>query len=153
MQLKAALVLLATMLATAAECAPVAAPAPEASPNPSFGESIGLVKKANTCGHSEFRNRTTGSSPLVSDCEVLRSNIAGDGRWTFTSFTPNKELARFGSCRFVVNANFQGSAVVGNEDIRDVIRDSIAMFQSNGRVGAEGNMECTGNDVWWEIKP
>ena len=42
---------------------------------------------------------------------------------------------------------------VGNEDVGDLVRDSINLFQQNGLVGAQGDMGCerffgTSNVEW-----
>ncbi|KAK4182421.1 putative necrosis-inducing factor-domain-containing protein, partial [Podospora australis] len=100
-----------------------------------------LAKRANHCGGSSFQGETTGGSPSVNDCNTLRNNIAGDGTWTQAGGF--RELAKYGDCKFVIH-NYANNNLfyVGNEDIRDIIRDSINQFQSGGRVGATGEMPC-----------
>jgi hypothetical protein len=37
---------------------------------------------------------------------------------------------------------------IGNEDVRDLIRDSIAKFSWQGKVGAGGRIEYNGGVTW-----
>jgi hypothetical protein len=40
---------------------------------------------------------------------------------------------------------------MGNEDVRDLIYDSISRFQWQGKVGASGNTTCKGMGVTWGL--
>jgi len=126
----AAIALLAT-LGLAAPTSPV-----PASENP-------LVKRVNDCGGSTFENQSSGGSPTVADCRRLHDNIAGDGTWISNPNT-QRTLATYGTCAFGVDNTGLGIARIGNEDIRDLIRDSINRFQWNNLVGAKGRMTCQG---------
>jgi len=82
-------------------------------------------------------------SPSVADCERLSRNIAGDGSWKVNLYDGWRKLATYGSCAFsAVSPWGELGGWVGNEDIRDLIRDSIRMWARNGKVGAHGEMEC-----------
>jgi hypothetical protein len=119
-----------------------------------------LAKRTNKCGDSTFNGETSGGSPLVSDCEVLRNNIVGDGSWRISTFDYERDVASYGTCKFVVQAPVSSWSFVGNEDIRDIIRDSISRFASDGRVGARGLMNCEPGSAtssqaqltWWWIR-
>jgi hypothetical protein len=58
----------------------------------------------------------------------------------------HRRIASFGTCAFGLKGSGGGSASVvqiGNEDIMDIIRDSIARgFTFEGKVGAKGRMTC-----------
>ncbi|KAK4171041.1 putative necrosis-inducing factor-domain-containing protein [Triangularia setosa] len=102
-----------------------------------------LLKRANHCGASSFVGETSGGSPNAYDCMRLHDNIAGDGTWTRGQGI--FELAKWGNCKFIVE-NLGGYLYnIGNEDIRDLIRDSVNAFQRDGRVGATGVTDCA---IW-----
>ena len=69
--------------------------------------------------------------------------------------TSQHQLAQYGTCAFGVDAHggiaSKGAFYVGNEDVRDVIVDSIARFQwdDNGeeKVGTRGVMRCQPNGI------
>jgi hypothetical protein len=101
-----------------------------------------LQKRWGFCGTSSFENQGSEASPRVTDCEQLSRNIAGDGSWHITS-AGWRTLATYGSCAFGAQAREAYVVNVGNEDIRDLIRDSINMFRRHdGKVGSKGMMEC-----------
>ncbi|KAF4464653.1 hypothetical protein FALBO_8509 [Fusarium albosuccineum] len=138
MHFKFTVALLAATLAMTAESAPV-------SPNPSSSEVIGLVKRENLCGDSSFENQTSGASPRVVDCQQLNYNIRNGGTWFVGG--SQRQLASYGDCAFGARVN-AGPACwarwVGNQDIIDLINDSIARYGGNGLVGAKGEMKCNG---------
>jgi hypothetical protein len=104
------------------------------------------VKRTNDCGDSTFENQSSGASPLVSDCQQLVANIAGDGSW---SYRPSfKTIATFGTCAFGIAGGFPLPYSIGNEDVRDLITDSITRFQWEGKVGAKGSADGCGD---WAI--
>lgn len=102
------------------------------------GDSVDL------CRESSFENQDSSASPLISDCLQIATNIAEGGQWSVTSGAQH-QLVQFGTCAFGVQGCC-GDAFfyVGNQDIIDIIHDSIARFGSNGIVGAKGQMKCTG---------
>jgi hypothetical protein len=152
MQLLKNITALGLLLATTAvKAAPVASPVDssvnEASPSVLFIEkrdaSIGY------CGKSTFENRTSGGSPRVDDCLQIARNIAGGGTWTVPGDTQH-QLVQYGTCAFGTQHDWKfGGGTgpiykVGNEDIIDLINDSVNRFQWNGLVGAKGSMVCKG---------
>ncbi|KAK3984561.1 putative necrosis-inducing factor-domain-containing protein [Cladorrhinum sp. PSN332] len=122
------------------------------SPNPTTEVTTKLKKRWGFCGHSTFENRSSGGSPWINDCWVLHNNIAGDGRWGIWGLGW-RTLATYGSCAFGVEAiQMPDSFIfVGNEDIRDLIRDSIARFSWNGRVGSYGETDCGTTETHWGV--
>jgi hypothetical protein len=53
----------------------------------------------------------------------------------------------WGTCAFGVTVNPDDDAWyahIGNQDIMDLINESIARFGSNGKVGTKGEMRCQG---------
>lgn len=140
-------------LLTLAHCAP--SPSPARPP-----AALAARASINDCNDSTFTDTTSSTSPAVSDCQTLASNIAGGGTWTIFP-TDQRQLAQFGSCAFGVTAAFSWTTAwvkVGNQDIIDLIHSSAQMFASeDGLVGAKGAMGCqagpvTENDeVQWEI--
>lgn len=68
--------------------------APATSVNPRADTATGNLLTPDTtsatgaidmCGASSFNDKTSGASPLVSDCEQMARNIEGDGTWVSTS--------------------------------------------------------------------
>ena len=126
----------------AAECAP--AQSSPTSLNPAAvlkGRASDLAKRINDCDDSTFENQTSGGSPSTLDCQRLANDIAGDNTWVILPGV-QKTLHTFGSCAFGVDNLGGGLIYVGNDDIRDLIHDSISRFEWNGLVGAKGNMYC-----------
>ncbi|TQV98247.1 glycosyl hydrolases family 18 [Cordyceps javanica] len=111
------------------------------------------------CGASTFENQGSDASPLVEDCLTIIRNIEGtDGSWNISPLKKQRELVKYGSCRFgVTGTNIKGNVSfnVGAQDIVDIIKDAIKQFGGTGRVGAKGNMQCDGNikkqDVEWGL--
>ncbi|CCC11716.1 hypothetical protein SMACR_04699 [Sordaria macrospora] len=112
---------------------------------------------ADQCGNSNFINKTTGGSPTTGDCGEVRDYYrTANGYYSASRFT---DLAGSDWCRLVItrtcvfgikSANFNGASV-GSTDISDLTRDAINKFQSGGRVGAEGEMNCNNSKVLWAI--
>ncbi|KAK1825902.1 putative necrosis-inducing factor-domain-containing protein [Podospora conica] len=151
MQFKTLLVTLAALTATV-QAAPAAAPVVSDTLNPASANAIGLAKRQNYCGNSSFKNIGNDNSPTVADCERIAYNIRNGGSWNCLGF--NVKILSYGTCAFnCVPLAPQGSTVVGATDVRDLIGDSIRRFRrSDGRVGAEGNMECGGGKmIWWQV--
>ncbi|KAH7081154.1 putative necrosis-inducing factor-domain-containing protein [Paraphoma chrysanthemicola] len=146
--------ILATLLATAT-CAPVSSNA-----QADVVKALDARASINDCADSTFENQSSGGSPKVSDCQQMAANIAGGGTWT-TTLSLQRTLASYGTCAFGVKASgssgMSGQFLVGNQDIIDVVNESIRRFQWNGLVGAKGVMPCqTGQrddaaDVSWGL--
>ncbi|KAM7214753.1 hypothetical protein V8F06_009825 [Rhypophila decipiens] len=101
------------------------------------------------CGNSDFENKTSPGSPLVSDCEQIIRNIEGDGSTQFTHrITGHREILDSGSCHFgIQRTGGTGGTVefrVGGQDVIDIINESIKRYGGGGRVGARGVMPCSG---------
>ncbi|KAK4170680.1 hypothetical protein QBC36DRAFT_341460, partial [Triangularia setosa] len=90
----------------------------------------------NHCGGSTFEDQTNGGSPFVSDCLQIIRNIEGDGStdWTHqVAGKPHREILKFGSCRFGIEATHIGLNInfrVGGQD----------KFGKGGRVAAKGGV-------------
>lgn len=133
-----------------------------------------LSKRENRCENSTFENASSGGSPQIADCEQLARNIEGSGNWVsqvvlqvparkvrLLLLTPSsfflqnlgcsqRTIATYGTCAFGAEGKYC-FAHVGNEDVRDLIRDSIAKFSWEGKVGARGDMTCGGTAVNWGL--
>lgn len=104
----------------------------------------------DTCGDSTFENDTSGGSPLVEDCLQIIKNIEGDTDDDYTTeIVTQRELLWYGTCAFCVEAtkvNGNANFVVGGQDVIDIINEAVKRFgDSDGRVGAKGDMDCNGN--------
>ncbi|KAK4447323.1 putative necrosis-inducing factor-domain-containing protein [Podospora aff. communis PSN243] len=104
--------------------------------------SAPLQKRTNDCGSSSVNRGFVDWAPGA-DCRQIFNNIVGTGSWTIN---PNSErqLVSYGHCAFTVTNDNQSDYVyVGNDDIRDLINDSIAKYaDGDGAVSAWGNMDC-----------
>ncbi|KAK3898494.1 hypothetical protein C8A05DRAFT_47209 [Staphylotrichum tortipilum] len=105
----------------------------------------------NECGDSTPNNRGSDASPPVSDCKVLVSRIeATGGNWQVDwSLRKQHQLVEYGKCAFGVTGIGGNSDnawyYIGEEDISNLIRDSIAKFGGTGKVGTMGTMWCRGS--------
>ncbi|KAK3897850.1 putative necrosis-inducing factor-domain-containing protein [Staphylotrichum tortipilum] len=155
MQLTKSLAFLAAALALGVDAAPVADPqsSPGYGPNPSSPDTTRLNKRLDKCGGSTFTGETSSGSPLIVDCQQLANNLSGSGSWWFYVWAGTKELARYGTCRFMSYTVADFGVSVGDLDVKDLIRNSIAKVGRDGRVGAKGSMNCYpgGDAVWWYI--
>ncbi|OJJ46519.1 hypothetical protein ASPZODRAFT_132589 [Penicilliopsis zonata CBS 506.65] len=112
---------------------------------------MSFASQINDCGDSSFDNETSGGSPKVSDCQKIASNIAGGGSWYLDDSTTQRQLVQYGTCAFGARLTENGPNYIGNQDIIDLINDSISKFQSNGLVGSKGSMSCGGSGVAWAL--
>ncbi|KXH62440.1 glycosylhydrolase family 18-6 [Colletotrichum nymphaeae SA-01] len=111
------------------------------------------------CGLSSFEDQTSGASPSASDCRQIIKNIEGDGGTDWTTQVVGKnqrEIAKFGGCSFGVEATKVDGNVefyVGGQDVIDIINTAIEKFEnSDGKVGAKGDMDCNGNSHQQAVK-
>lgn len=157
--------LLSTFASLAASAAlPSPEPAALSSSEPGFTpiEKRGFwagTGNEDKCGHATFINKSSGGSPLVRDCQCLLDYFQNTKRGYYTTDLTQypggyDRMAWCGTCVFGVRSKNILGGPVGNLDARDLIRDSIRMFQWNGRVGAEGEMGCGSNPVrkvYWAV--
>lgn len=121
----------------------LAIPPASTSNNPSHTILTGLEKRNEHCGHSTFVNKTSSGSPRATDCSKLAAWLRRTPH-TWTLPHGRMELAQEGSCVFAVNTANTGYPSVGNDDVADLIQDSVRMFKWNHMIGAEGDMGCPG---------
>lgn len=55
------------------------------------------------------------------------------------------------SCAFSARSTRTTRATIGNEDVYDLLRDSLRDATRSDRVGARGAMQCNGVDVEWRV--
>jgi hypothetical protein len=155
MQFPKCLAAVAVLLAASAEAAPVSGADTtlyKSHPSALFDKRGSI----NHCGESTFENKSSRGSPTVSDCLQITRNIAGGGTWR-TAHGYHRQLVQHGTCAFGVDGD-SGSYLVGNQDIINLINDSVRQFQWKGLVGAKGVMGCQGGSplepakvVYWGI--
>jgi len=137
-----------------AACTPVS-PRPETSELRSIGRT--LKKRNNDCSDATFNNNTASYSAPVADCQQMRNNIVGSGTWTLQ---PGEALVmiKYGNCSLSMG-NQAGSdfVYVGNDDLRDLIADSITKFSFGDQVSTYGDVLCqsslvlTNRWVHWQL--
>lgn len=133
-------------------CSPQTAWASWSNPSQSNSSAPGYpcnaLQGVTKCSGYTYVDQTSSASPLISDCQVLMSNIAGtNGEWT-TGIGSQRNIATFGTCNFGVNNDGTTGDVTyhtGSQDIVTIITEAISQFGSNGVVGAKGTMQCSGN--------
>ncbi|KAK9848647.1 hypothetical protein MYU51_015677 [Penicillium brevicompactum] len=109
---------------------------------------LGERSQVNDCLDSTFDDQSSNASPLVADCLKIASNISGGGSWTILSGSQH-QLVQYGTCAFGVTYNRPINPAImhlGNQDIIDLIKDSIKKFEWYGKVGSKGMMKCKVNN-------
>jgi hypothetical protein len=105
------------------------------------------------CDTSDFVDKTSAASPLVSDCQALIRKIQARApadrvdHEVENGFGQQHEIEKEGTCIFGVQAIGKDGNIdfhVGGQDIVDIITTSIEKFGGSGRVGASGSMLCKG---------
>ncbi|KAK0725565.1 putative necrosis-inducing factor-domain-containing protein [Lasiosphaeris hirsuta] len=129
--------------------------APLLAPVHSIAARDGTERQSNKyCRDITFIHRTSFASPLVDDCKLLAFNIDKGGDWSPPNDGFQRGIARFGTCAFGAAGRIfdrtsrGGDFFVGNQDIIDLITESIQRYQYTTRdgdvvVGSEGFMRCT----------
>ena len=138
----------AVFLLTLATTVTTAPTSPAFSPLP-------LHKRVNNCGGSTFVDQTNNNAAKVEDCQlllkILEQPFLKSFGWEVGS--TETEILTTDTCTFTSRATARNAkGTVGNEDAFDLIRDSIAKYQRNGRVAARGIMPCGGVEMEWRVK-
>src|SRR3954466_14561444 len=78
-------------------------------------------------------------------------NIQGSGTWTINPYD-TRNVVEYHNCRFQVTSSSGSWLYIGNDDIRDLVSDSIAKFSFDGGkyVTAAGKMKCKTSSTWEE---
>lgn len=117
---------------------------------------------AGWCSASTIDNDGSDNSPLISDCQVIATQVyqlAGSSNGYFGrsecnpdastgQFTCYFPVVSYGTCMFGVSTVSAGTGVavrVGWQDVGDLITDSVSQCgnsPSSGKVGASGEMTC-----------
>jgi hypothetical protein len=113
------------------------------------------AREGDHCYESTFHGETFNGSALITDCQQLADSL--DGSLSKEVDKYERPYAIHGTCKFLVYNNirpYHYIARVGDQDVKDIIRDSISKFGRDGRVGARGTMRCNpGNQyVSWSIR-
>ncbi|KAK0649834.1 hypothetical protein B0T16DRAFT_410759 [Cercophora newfieldiana] len=113
-----------------------------------------LDKRLNACGISSF-SADFSNPGSISDCEVLVSQLSQTlSINNFPAFTYGGdwyEVGDFSTCAFWVRSIRNNRATIGNEDVYDLLRDSLRGGARGTAVGAKGTMQCNGVDVEWRV--
>ncbi|WPG98091.1 Hypothetical protein R9X50_00087700 [Acrodontium crateriforme] len=133
-------------------CSPEVAWASWSNPSQSDSSAPGYpcnpLQGLTKCSGYTYQDETSTASPTVSDCQTIIKNIQGTrGEWT-TGIGRLRDIASFGTCNFDVRSvGVTGDVTfhTGSQDIINIINHAIALFASNGQVGAKGYMECGGD--------
>ncbi|KAH0599885.1 hypothetical protein MHUMG1_02675 [Metarhizium humberi] len=122
------------------------------------GSVFARGNSVDDCGASTFENHYSNGSPLVAYCRRIAANIANGGTWTVANLG-HRQLVQYGTCALgveVLRPFGTLSTRIGNQDIIDLINESINRFQWQDKVGAAGNIMCqtessTQNRVAWGL--
>ncbi|CAI7609058.1 unnamed protein product [Penicillium bialowiezense] len=90
--------------------------------------------QVHDCVNSTSEDQASNGSPLAADCLKIASNIAGGGSWTILSGHQH-QLVQYGT--YVMH--------IGNQDIINLINESVEKFQWYDKVGTKGSMMCKVN--------
>lgn len=81
--------------------------------------------------------------PLIADCDELARSHVEEKWWHVYIWEPWKTVAQHKSCAFRVVSPFDElGGKIGDDDVRDILRDAIRIKGRDGRVAARGRMEC-----------
>ncbi|KAK0612263.1 putative necrosis-inducing factor-domain-containing protein [Immersiella caudata] len=113
---------------------------------------VDLSKRLNSCGISSFAVDTS-SPAAASDCQFI-VNVLSQG--AFPSFGWDlgnawNEVLVYETCSFQARSIRGNRATIGNEDVYDLLRDTLRDSNRGGNVGARGAMQCNGVDVEWRV--
>jgi hypothetical protein len=79
----------------------------------------------------------------VGDCQPITETLLAEGTWEIEAIGGQHQLVQYGTCAFGVTGDKSfNEFYVGNLDIINVINDSIARYNWNGKVGSKGSMGC-----------
>ncbi|KAK5659031.1 hypothetical protein OQA88_1118 [Cercophora sp. LCS_1] len=111
-----------------------------------------LTERANTCGWSSFAVDTS-SQAVASHCQTLVSVLQPGSfpsyNWDLTNSW--KTVISYDTCSFTARTVRNARGQIGNEDVYDLLRDSLRDGNRGGLVGAKGSMSCNGVDVEWRV--
>jgi hypothetical protein len=113
---------------------------------------VTLSKRLNSCGISSFA--VDSSSPAAaSDCQFIVTVLSQGGFPSFGWDLGNawNEVLAYESCSFQARSIRGNRATIGNEDVYDLLRDTLRDSNRGGNVGARGAMQCNGADVEWRV--
>jgi hypothetical protein len=106
----------------------------------------------NDCGQASFTGLTAPTnSPFLSDCQQVANQVLGWGTFQFSAGFPldgaDVAILQSGTCQFILGTRSVFLVNVGDQDVSDIINDSIRQFSginSDGTavVQAEGTVGC-----------
>lgn len=109
-------------------------------------------RSINDCGTSSFTGLTAPTnSPFIADCQAIANKVIGWGTFQFSAGFPldgsDVAILQSGTCQFVLGTKSVFLVNVGDQDVADLINDSIKQFSGinsdgNPVVEAEGKMGC-----------
>jgi hypothetical protein len=75
---------------------------------------------------------------------IANMHFVGGGTWSIgNGGDGHRKLVQYGTCAFGVDkSDTTNVGYVGNQDIIDLINESIRRFSYNGKVGSKGSMDC-----------
>jgi hypothetical protein len=105
------------------------------------------------CTFGDVVDDTTDDSPLAADCLRLAKDIEGPCAWAIPgdmgAAGHHRELARNGTCAVGVTPHSEADTTyVGNGDLIRAIREAVGLYESDGRIGATGDMDCSGGPTF-----
>lgn len=60
-------------------------------------------------------------------------------------------MIAYDTCSFTARTTRNGRGQIGNEDVSDLLRDTVRDANRGGKVGARGVMSCGGVEVEWRV--
>lgn len=113
-----------------------------------------IDKRLNACGISSFY--ADSSDPAYyRDCEEIVSLLSYTLSSNFPGFPYNGNswttVIAEGTCAFSIRSIRGWSSSIGNEDVYDLVRDTLRDSRRGDGVGAKGSMQCNGVDVEWKV--
>ena len=110
-------------------------------------------KRANSCGWSSFAVDTS-SPATASHCQTLVSVLQPGAFPSYNWDLDNnwKSVISYDTCSFSARTVTRGQrGQIGNEDVYDLLRDTLRDGNRGGLVGARGSMPCGNLEVEWRV--
>ncbi|KAL1835645.1 hypothetical protein VTJ49DRAFT_6299 [Mycothermus thermophilus] len=111
----------------------------------------------NYCYLTAFDDEISDGGALISDCQKLADSLKGTSHKEVDS--RDRHYATYGTCTFVLKRSpydsYNNTAVVGDQDVKDLVRASIERYSHEGHVKVRGLMRCNGGEsyILWRIGP
>lgn len=137
---------------------------PSSASDASSGDESGVESNHHTvtstpfsathhCVGTTYRDTTSSSAPLASDCAALADHVAALNKEYHLSWSSGGfyRLLTYKTCTFGYSTHVHsGTNVIGSVDISNAIYESLGKgWEREGRLSVKGEMSCNGHELIW----